>query len=151
MMALQGMVDLVGGSRDQVAQGSQLLFLHQLALQALLAFVTAARLLQQGHERLVLEILAQENESSQQQHRGQHGEDAERRAEGMEICRAERSTGPAPAATGSRAWRAGERVSSIAVQDGAIALADPIRGADRAAAAIHATAPIRGTSYRLPE
>ena len=73
----QGMVDVVGRSCHQVSQRSQLLSLHQFALQTLLALVSLARLLQQGHQSLVLDILPQKHERSQQQHRHQHGRNPE--------------------------------------------------------------------------
>ena len=77
MMAVRGWLISWAAPATRVAEGGQLLFLHKLALQALLALVSAARFLQQGHECLVLEKLAQEYERSQQQHGGQDGENAE--------------------------------------------------------------------------
>ena len=58
----KGMVDLVGGAGHEIAKRSQLFFLDKLALQPLLALVSAAGFLQQGHECLVLKKLSQEYE-----------------------------------------------------------------------------------------
>ncbi len=69
----QRVVDVVRRSRHQVAEGSQFFSLHQFALQTLLTLVSPARLLQQSHQRLVLDILPQEHECPQHQHRNQHG------------------------------------------------------------------------------
>ena len=94
----------MGRAGDQIAQRSQLLFLHKLALQVLLALVAAAGFLQQGHQRLVLEILAQEYERPQKQHRGQTVKTRKVR-EGVGEWSARTSTHPAWEATGEPAWR----------------------------------------------
>src|SRR5580704_8566700 len=67
------MIDVLCRTRDQVSERSEFLSLYELILQTLLVLVSPARLLQQRHESLVLDILAQKHERSQQQHRNQHG------------------------------------------------------------------------------
>jgi hypothetical protein len=87
------MIDLLRGSSDQVAKRSQLFFLDELGLQLLLTLVSTARFFQERHQSLILEILAQEDEASQQQHATEHGEDAEGAGGGR---RAVEQHGPKP-------------------------------------------------------
>ena len=65
MMAVNGMVNLVGSACDQVAERSELLFLHELTLQRFWLVVCAAGLLEQRQQGLILEVLAQEDEGAQ--------------------------------------------------------------------------------------
>ena len=97
-----------------------------------------------SHERLVLEILAQEHERSQQQHRNQHGGNPEHSGRSRPICPTVPSTRPAPAATSSASmasrgttfFHRGSRLNSRLFRSHS--------RADKAAAAIHATVPDEG-------
>ena len=57
----------------QLTKGSQLLPLHQVALQPLLVLEAAPGIFQQVDQRLVLKILAHKNKHAQHQHRCQDG------------------------------------------------------------------------------
>ena len=128
----QGMVNLMSRSGHQVAEGSQLFFLHELALQTLLAFIAAARFLQQCNERLVLQILAQEDECAQHQHGGQHGENAERARGSRRVVG---QHGPHTQDRQGQQRQHGEPGNDLPpperVQGGRTALRDPIRARTR--------------------
>src|SRR5579859_912955 len=61
---VEGMIDLMRSSGDEIAKRGQLFFLYKLILQLLVAAVGAARFTEQSNERLILNVLAQEDERS---------------------------------------------------------------------------------------
>ena len=66
----------MGRACDQLPERGQLFLLHQVTLQPLLVLVSGARFPEKLHERLILNVLPQESESSQHQHRCKDCEDA---------------------------------------------------------------------------
>src|ERR1700734_3566384 len=76
------MVDLMRRSGNQLAQRSELLSLHQVALETLLVFEAATRIIEQTDQGLVLEILPHEDEHAEHEHCGEDGEEAKGGGEG---------------------------------------------------------------------